>query len=88
MIEEINHCTNIMKKGFNKERVITKEGDEDFESSTECWSCHNVYTWGIVPREKILLRGKGNIVRKILLHKNMLICSCSCPFCHLFLPIS
>ena len=36
MIEEINHCTNIMKKGFNKERVITKEGDEDFESSTEC----------------------------------------------------
>ena len=31
MIEEIKYCIDIMKKHFNKELVMTKEEDEDFE---------------------------------------------------------
>ena len=32
MIEENKHCTDIIKKHFNKELVMTKEDDEDFEN--------------------------------------------------------
>ena len=32
-----------MKKHFNKELVITKEDNEDFENSTKCWICDNDY---------------------------------------------
>ena len=32
-----------MKKHFKKELVMTKEDDEDFENSTKCWICDNVY---------------------------------------------
>ena len=30
-----------MKKHFNKELVMAKEDDEDFENSTKCWICDN-----------------------------------------------
>ena len=33
----------VMKKNFNKEVVIIKEDDEDFEKVTKCWICENVY---------------------------------------------
>ena len=36
MIEGNKHCTDIMKKHFNKEFVMTKEDDKDFENSTKC----------------------------------------------------
>ena len=36
MIEGNKHCTDIMKKNFNKEFVMTKEDDKDFENSTKC----------------------------------------------------
>ena len=32
-----------MKKHFNKELVITKKYDEDFENSIKCLICDNVY---------------------------------------------
>ena len=32
-----------MKENFNKELVMTKNGDEDFENSTKCCICDNVY---------------------------------------------
>ena len=35
MIKEGKFCTNIMKKDVNKEPVMIKEDDEDFESSTK-----------------------------------------------------
>ena len=35
-----------MKKHFNKELVMTKTDDEDFESSTKCWICVNHYIDG------------------------------------------
>ena len=34
MIEESKYCSELTKKHFNKELVMTKEDDEDFESST------------------------------------------------------
>ena len=36
-------CTDIMKKYFDKELVMTKEDDKDFVNSTKCWNCDNVY---------------------------------------------
>ena len=32
-----------MKKHFNKELVMTKKDNEDFENSTKCWICDNAY---------------------------------------------
>ena len=37
-----------MKKNFNKELLITKEFNEDFESSTKSWICHHSYIDGDV----------------------------------------
>ena len=45
MIEESKHCTDIMK---NKELVMTKKGNEDFENSTKWWKCNHVYVEGDV----------------------------------------
>ena len=43
MIEESKYCSDMMKKYFNKEIVMTKKGNEDLENSTKCWICHNDY---------------------------------------------
>ena len=43
MIEESKCCSNVMKKHFSKELVMTKEDSEDFENSTKCWICDNDY---------------------------------------------
>ena len=40
-IEESKCCSDVMKKHFNKELVMAKEDDEDFENSTKCWICDN-----------------------------------------------
>ena len=37
-----------MKKHFNKELVITKEDNEEFEDPTKCWICDNGYIDGDV----------------------------------------
>ena len=39
MIEEDNYCSDLIKKYFNKELVMTKEGNEDFKNSSKCWIC-------------------------------------------------
>ena len=36
MIEESKHCSDLMNKHFNKELVMTKEDNEDFENSIKC----------------------------------------------------
>ena len=41
MTEESKNCSDMMKKHFNKELVMTKEGNEDFENSTKCLICDN-----------------------------------------------
>ena len=33
----------MIKKHFNKECVMIKEDNEDFENSTKCWICDNDY---------------------------------------------
>ena len=33
----------MIKKHFNKECVMIKEENEDFENSTKCWICDNDY---------------------------------------------
>ena len=43
MIEESKYCSEVMKKHFNKEFVMTKEDNEDFKNSTKCWTCDNDY---------------------------------------------
>ena len=43
MIEESKYCSDVMKKHFNKELVMTKKDNEDFENSTKCWICDNDY---------------------------------------------
>ena len=36
MIEESKYCSDVKKKHFNKELVMTKEDNEDFGNSTKC----------------------------------------------------
>ena len=43
MIEDSKYSSDAMEKHFNKELVLTKEDDEDFENSTKCWICDNDY---------------------------------------------
>ena len=43
MIEESENCSDAMKKHFNKELVMTKKYNEDFENSTKFWICDNDY---------------------------------------------
>ena len=37
MIEESKYCTDMMKKHFNQERVMTKEDNGNFRNSAKCW---------------------------------------------------
>ena len=36
MIEQSKYCSEVMKKHFNKELVMTKNDNEDFKNSTKC----------------------------------------------------
>ena len=36
MIEGSKYCSDVMKKHFIKELVMTKKDNEDFENSTKC----------------------------------------------------
>ena len=41
MTEESKYCSDVMKKHFHKELVMTQEDNEDFDKSTKCWICDN-----------------------------------------------
>ena len=43
MIEESKHCSEAMKKYFNKIFVMTKKYNENFKNSTNCWICNSDY---------------------------------------------
>ena len=48
-----------MKKHYNKELVVTKEGKEDFDNSTKCWICNNDFIDGNVKvRDHCNITGK------------------------------
>ena len=44
-MEESKYCSNVMKKHFHKELLMTKKDKEDFESSTKFWICDNGYIY-------------------------------------------
>ena len=41
MIEESKCCSDVIKKHFNKELVMTNEDNKDIKNSTKCWICDN-----------------------------------------------
>ena len=43
MIKESKYYSDVMKKHFNKELVMTKEDKKDFQNSSKCWICDNHY---------------------------------------------
>ena len=43
MTEGSKYCNDAMKKHFNKEFVMIKHDNEDFENSSKCWICDNGY---------------------------------------------
>ena len=43
MIEESKYCSEVMKKHFNKELVMTKEDNENIKNSTKYWIFDNDY---------------------------------------------
>ena len=58
MMKESKYCTDIMKK-INKELVMTKKDNEDFENFTKCWIFDHVYVEGDVK-----IRDPCHITRK------------------------
>ena len=57
--KKVNFLTGIMKKYFNKELVMTKKENEDFENSTWGWICDHVYVEGDVKvRDHCHITGK------------------------------
>ena len=60
MIKESNYCSDVMKKYFIKELVMTKEDNEGFENSTKCCICDNDYIDGHVKlRDHCHITGKN-----------------------------
>ena len=43
MIEDSKSCSDVMKKRFNKQLVMTKVDNEYFEKPSKCWICDNDY---------------------------------------------
>ena len=43
MIEESKYCSDEMKKNFNKELMMTKGDNENFNNPTNCWISDNDY---------------------------------------------
>ena len=37
IVKEYDYCRKVMKKHFNKNLVISAEGEEMFQSSNKCW---------------------------------------------------
>ena len=59
MVEERKYYSCMMKKHFDKELVMTKEDDENFESSAKCWICNNPFIEGDVKvRDHCYVTGK------------------------------
>ena len=67
IIEESKYWSDVMKKHVNKELVITKGDNENFENSTKCWIC-DVYVDDVVKKKTMkILRTLLNIGSVIML---------------------
>ena len=59
MIEESKYSSEVLKKRFNKELVMTKEGNENFKNSAKCWICDDGYVGNDVKvRDHCHINGK------------------------------
>ena len=62
MLEESKYCSDLMRKHFKKELVMTKKDDDDFENSTKYQICDNVYVDGDVKvRDHCYITGKYRV---------------------------
>ena len=43
IIEESKYCSDVIEKKINKEIVMIKEDNGDFENFTKCWICDSDY---------------------------------------------
>ena len=59
IIKESKYCSEVIKKYFNKESVMTKEDNEDFKNSAKCWICDNDYV-----HNDVKVRGYCRITEK------------------------
>ena len=48
MIKGSKYCSEVMKKHFKKELVMTTKDNEDFMNTTKCWVSDNSYIDGDV----------------------------------------
>ena len=49
----------MLKKYFNKELVLTREDDKNFENSTKCWICDHAYAYsGVKVRDHFRITEK------------------------------
>ena len=48
MVERSKCCSEVMKKHFNKELLMSKKYDNDFMNSAKCWVYYNAYIDGDV----------------------------------------
>ena len=46
MVKENKYYSGVMKTHFNKELVMNKKHNKDFENSAKCWICGNAYVDG------------------------------------------
>ena len=59
VIKESKYWSEVMKKHFYKELVMTKEDNKDFENSTKWWICDNGYV-----DNDVKVRDHCQIIRK------------------------
>ena len=60
IIEERKCCSDVMKKHLNKELVMIKTDNGEFENFTKCWICDNDYTDNDVKvRDRYHITGKN-----------------------------
>ena len=66
MVEKSKHYSDVMKKHFNKELVMTRKDNKGFKNSTKCWIYDNEYVDGDVEvRDHITTHKKCNIKVKL-----------------------
>ena len=64
ILKEYEYCSNVMKKYFNKNLVMTVQEEEIFQLSNKCWICEKV-------RDHCHLSGKFRIAAHFSCNANL-----------------
>ena len=75
MIEESKYFSEVMKKPFNKELVMTKKHNEDFKNSFKYWFCDKNVDVDVKVKDHCHIAGKyrGSTYRDCNINFNQLI---------------